>query len=142
MSFDPPTGLPGMSDEVTIRKLITDWAAAVHSGDLDSVLAEHDSDIVMFDVPPPYRGVRGMDEYRASWPPFFEFQRQGASFDIEELDVTAGGGVAFAWALLRCGKPEEFEANPDNRLRLTIGLRKRDGRWVVTHEHHSFCVTD
>lgn len=142
MNFDPPTGLPRMSDEATIRKLITDWAAAVHSGDLDSVLAEHDSDIVMFDVPPPYRGVRGMDEYRASWPPFFEFQRQGASFDIEELDVTAGGDVAFAWALLRCGKPEEFEANPDNRLRLTIGLRKRDGRWVVTHEHHSFCLTD
>ena len=133
---------PRMSDEATIRKLITDWAAAVHAGDLDSVLADHDSDIVMFDVPPPYRGVRGMDEYRDSWPPFFEFQRQGASFDIEELDVTAGEDVAFAWALLRCGKPEEFEANPDNRLRLTIGLRKRDGRWVVTHEHHSFCLTD
>ena len=37
---------------------------------------------------------------------------------------------------------EEFAANPDNRLRLTIGLQKRDGRWVVTHEHHSFCSTD
>jgi uncharacterized protein (TIGR02246 family) len=142
MSSEAPAGLPGMSDEATIRKLITDWAAAVHAGDLDSVLAEHDSDIVMFDVPPPYRGVRGMDAYRDSWPPFFEFQRQGASFDIEELDVTAGEDVAFAWALLRCGKPEEFEANPDNRLRLTIGLRKREGRWVVTHEHHSFCLTD
>jgi hypothetical protein len=34
--------------------------------------------------------------------------------------------------LLRCGKPEDFDANPDNRLRLTAGLRKRDGRWVVT----------
>jgi hypothetical protein len=22
--------------------------------------------------------------------------------------------------------------------RLTIGLRKADGRWAVTHEHHSF----
>lgn len=131
-----------MSDEATIRQLITDWAAAVHTGDLDSVLTDHDSDIVMFDVPPPYQGVRGMNEYRDSWPPFFEFQRQGGSFDIEELEVTAGEHVAFAWALLRCGKPEEFEANPDNRLRLTIGLRKRDGRWVVTHEHHSFCLTD
>jgi ketosteroid isomerase-like protein len=25
-----------------------------------------------------------------------------------------------------------------NRLRLTLGLRKQDGRWLVTHEHHSF----
>jgi uncharacterized protein (TIGR02246 family) len=127
-----------MSDEAAIRALITRWADAVHAGDLDAVLADHDRDIVMFDVPPPYDGLRGIDAYRDSWPPFFEWQRQGASFEIVELDVTAGDDVAFAHALLRCGKPEEFEANPDNRLRLTIGLRKRDGRWIVTHEHHSF----
>jgi ketosteroid isomerase-like protein len=50
--------------------------------------------------------------------------------------------VASAYALVRCGTPEEFAANPDNRLRMTIALRKRDDRWVVTHEHHSFCATD
>jgi uncharacterized protein (TIGR02246 family) len=131
-----------MTDEAAIRELITGWAVAVHTGDLDRVLADHDSDIVMFDVPPPYDGVRGIDAYRDSWPPFFEWQRQGAVFEIVDLDVTAGEDVAFAWALLRCGKPEEFEANPGNRLRMTIGLRKREGRWVVTHEHHSFPATD
>ena len=31
-----------------------------------------------------------------------------------------------------------LELVPDRRLRLTIGLRKVDGRWTVTHEHHSF----
>ena len=131
-----------MTDEQTIRDLILRWADAVHSGNLETVLADHDPDIVMFDVPPPYQGLRGLAEYRDSWPPFFEWQRQGAEFEIVELDVTAGDDVAFAWALLRCGKPEEFKANPDNRLRLTIGLRKHDGRWVVTHEHHSFPSTD
>ena len=83
-----------------------------------------------------------MAAYRDSWAPFFEWQRQGALFEIVELDVTAGDDVAFAHALLRCGMPAELEANPDNRLRLTVGLRKRDGRWVVTHEHHSFPSTD
>ncbi|HEX2283821.1 MAG TPA: SgcJ/EcaC family oxidoreductase [Mycobacterium sp.] len=131
-----------MTDEAAIRELITRWADAVHTGDLETVLADHDSTIVMFDVPPPYDGLRGIDEYRDSWPPFFEWQRQGAVFEIVELDVTVGQDVAFAWALLRCGKLEELEANPDNRLRLTIGLRKQGGRWVVTHEHHSFCSTD
>jgi uncharacterized protein (TIGR02246 family) len=131
-----------MSHEAAIRKLITRWAEAVHMGDLDAVLAEHDPDIVMFDVPPPYDGLRGIEQYRDSWPPFFEWQFAGAIFEIVELNVTAGEDVAFAHALLRCGQPEEFAANPDNRLRLTIGLQKRDGRWVVTHEHHSFCSTD
>jgi uncharacterized protein (TIGR02246 family) len=131
-----------MTDEQAIRELITRWAEAVHTGDLDTVLADHDPGIVMFDVPPPYDGVRGIQAYRDTWPPFFEWQRQGALFEIVELDVTAGDDVAFTYALLRCGTPAELEANPDNRLRLTIGLRKRDGRWVVTHEHHSFCSVD
>jgi uncharacterized protein (TIGR02246 family) len=125
-------------DEARIRSLIEQWAEAVHAGDLDRVLADHATDIVMFDVPPPYDGVRGVDAYRETWPPFFEWQRQGAVFEIVELDITAGDDVGFAHALLRCGTPTELEANPDNRLRLTIGLRKENGRWIVAHEHHSF----
>jgi uncharacterized protein (TIGR02246 family) len=130
------------TDEAEIRDVVTTWAAAIRACDLDGVLAAHDRDIVMFDVPPPYRGVRGIDDYRASWPPFFAYIGQGAQFEIEELEVTAGADVAFGWALLRCGKPEEFAANPDNRLRVTVGLRKVDGSWRVTHEHHSFPMRD
>ena len=125
-------------DETRIRALIERWAGAVHDGDMDAVLADHADDIVMFDVPPPENGVRGIDAYRETWPPFFSWQERGASFDIVSLDVTAGRDVAFAHALLRCGTPEELGDDPDHRLRLTIGLRKVGGRWVVAHEHHSF----
>jgi uncharacterized protein (TIGR02246 family) len=125
-------------DELQIRTLIERWADAVHAGDLDTVLADHADDIVMFDVPPPYEGVRGIDAYRDTWPPFFEWQRRGASFEIESLEVSAGDDVAYAHALLRCGTQRELADNPENRLRLTLGLRKEDGRWVVAHEHHSF----
>lgn len=51
--------------------------------------------------------------------------------------MTAGDDVAFA-STLRCGSEEELTKDPDNRLRLTIGLRKEGGQWVVAHEHHSF----
>ena len=127
-----------MNDDREIRTLIERWAKAVHAGDMDGVLADHADDIVMFDVPPPENGVRGISAYRASWPPFFEFQRRGARFEIVALDVTAGENVAFAHALLRCGTEDELRKDPGNRLRLTIGLRKQAGRWTVTHEHHSF----
>jgi ketosteroid isomerase-like protein len=127
-----------VSDEQQIRDLITRWALAVHRGDLATVLADHDPDIVMFDVPPPERGVRGIDAYRDTWPGFFQWQASGAVFEIESLEVSAGADVAFAFALLRCGTPADFQRDPEQRLRLTIGLRKVSGRWVVTHEHHSF----
>jgi uncharacterized protein (TIGR02246 family) len=127
-----------MTNEQEVRTLIENWVTAVHAGDLDTVLADHSADIVMFDVPPPYDGVRGLDAYRDTWPGFFEWQRAGASFALESLDVTAGEDVAFAHALLLCGTPDEHKANPALRLRLTIGLRRIDNRWTVTHEHHSF----
>jgi uncharacterized protein (TIGR02246 family) len=109
-------------DEHEIRALIERWAHAVHAGDLDTVLADHAGDIVMFDVPPPQDGVRGIEAYAATWPPFFAWQASGGCFEIVELEVTAGADVAFAHALLR----------------LTVGLRREGGRWVVAHEHHSF----
>jgi ketosteroid isomerase-like protein len=127
-----------MTDEQQVRELIERWAFAVHRGELATVLADHASDIVMFDVPPPYEGVRGIEAYRDSWPGFFAWQASGASFEIESLDVVAGADVAFAYALLRCGTAADFEREPQQRLRLTIGLRKFDDRWAVLHEHHSF----
>jgi ketosteroid isomerase-like protein len=76
------------ADEEQIRTLIERWADAVHRGDLPEVLADHADDIVMFDVPPPYQGLRGLDAYRAAWPPFFRWQASAASFEIESLEVT------------------------------------------------------
>ncbi|MFF4614293.1 YybH family protein [Nonomuraea jabiensis] len=120
------------TNEDQIRDLVLRWAQAVHRGDLETVLADHAADIVMFDVP---EDVRGIEAYEKAWPPFFEWQAQGAAFEIESLDVVAGDGVAFAYALLRCGMPAD-----DRRLRLTLGLREEGGRWVVAHEHHSFPI--
>jgi uncharacterized protein (TIGR02246 family) len=128
-------------DTQLIRVLIDRWAAAVHSGDLNGVLADHADDIVMFDVPPPEDGVRGIEAYEETWPPFFEWQTSGATFEIVSLDVTAGMDVAYAYGLLRCGTSAELAERPDQRLRLTVGLRKEGDRWIVAHEHHSFTAS-
>ena len=108
-----------------IEQLIRRWAEAVHTGDLTTVLTDHGDDIVMFDVPAPHEGVRGLTEYEKTWPPSFAWQATGASFEVVELDVTEGQDVAFAWALLKCGTPDELAAVPERRLRLTVGLTKR-----------------
>jgi len=132
-----------MSDEKDeIRNLIMGWAEAVHAGDLEKVVANHADDIVMFDVPPPDDGVRGMAAYRKTWPPFFSWQANGGSFEIETLEITTGEEVAYAFALLRCGTREDQEENPERRLRISFGLRKEEGKWVVAHEHHSFPLSD
>jgi uncharacterized protein (TIGR02246 family) len=129
------------NDHHDVRRVIGDWHRAIVSGDLEGVVAAHTEDIVMFDVPPPERGVRGLAAYEATWPSFFEWLSSGVSFEIEELEVVSGHDVAFAWALLRCGSEAELRERPDKRLRLTLGLRRLEEGWTIEHEHHSFTTS-
>jgi uncharacterized protein (TIGR02246 family) len=127
-----------MDNEKTIIALIERWVAAIRNRDLDGVLADHTDDIVMFDVPPPQDGARGIDAYRETWPPFFRWIESGAVFELVETRVTAGADIAYAHLLLRCDSPADLARRPDHRLRITLGLRREAGRWQVAHEHHSF----
>ena len=122
--------------ETEIRALIDGWAAAVRRQDYRGILAHHDQDIVMFDVPPPLQS-RGLDEYRKTWDLFFSCYRPSHAFDIDEIAITAGDDVAFAVTVMRCGPPDATF-----QFRLTIGLRNAGGAWRITHEHHSVPATD
>ncbi|WP_407146624.1 nuclear transport factor 2 family protein [Bradyrhizobium sp. ORS 86] len=127
---------PDKTAEIEIRTLIDAWTDAVRRHDYAGVLAHHDQDIVMFDVPPPLQS-RGLDEYRKTWDLFFRYHKPADAFDVEEIAITAGNDVAFAVAMMRCGPPDATF-----QFRLTIGLRKVDGAWRITHEHHSVPATD
>ncbi len=129
--------------ESQIKVLIEAWADAVRRHDFSGVLAHHEQDIVTFDVPPPLQS-KGIGEYKKTWDLFFRYHKPSQAFDIEELAITAGEDVAFAVAIIRCGSgssssPPEAGGFP---FRLTIGLRKIDGDWCITHEHHSVPATD
>src|SRR6266508_3295509 len=122
-------------EEAQVRRLFEDWARAVRERNLSSILAHHSEDMVMFDVPGPFQSV-GLDAYRKTWELFFAFSRPGV-FDILELHVVADAQVAFCFAAMRC---DDRSGTPDFvplDFRLTVGLKKVDGRWTVTHEHHS-----
>lgn len=116
-----------------IRSVIDRWTQAVRAHDYDGVLAGHDDDMVMFDVPPPMQS-RGLDEYRKTWDLFFKYHTPGHAFDISEIEIVAGEDVAFAYALMRCGGTSGHEGFP---FRLTLGFRKKEGAWTIVHEHHS-----
>ncbi len=117
--------------EAEIRTLVEHWAAAVRLKNRRGILADHDADLLLFDVPPPLQ-QRGLDAYWRSWQAFFPWLDENGVFDVHELSITAGDDVAFCHALIRCVRGDSAPT-----IRLTIGLRKTHGRWTVTHEHHS-----
>jgi uncharacterized protein (TIGR02246 family) len=132
-----PQSQPAASgDDLAVRELIERWAKAVREQDTTGIRANHDADILMFDVPPPFLS-RGLNAYMATWEIFFKYAHKPIAFDFHDVEVTCGVDIGFATALGRCvttdgkGKREPLE------FRLTMGLKKIDGTWCVMHEHHS-----
>jgi ketosteroid isomerase-like protein len=125
-----------MSDQNdAVRTTVERWAQGIRNKDYAVILDAHPDDLVMFDVPPPIES-RGMDQYRATWDLFFEYSSGGpGSFELVDLTIHAGAEVAFAHALLKIGSPEPV-------CRLTLGLVRRDGEWLIQHEHHSAPTTE
>ena len=117
------------SNEADIHALVERWASAVRAKDMEGALANHTDDIVMFDVPMPFQS-RGIEEYKKTWELFFEHNRGGqGSFDVADLRIVASDSVAYSHALVKIF---------DSTVRVTMGLRKEKGQWLIAHEHHSY----
>jgi uncharacterized protein (TIGR02246 family) len=123
--------MPQKSNKTQIRALIEKWARAARAKDMGGVLANHTDDIVMFDVPMPLQS-RGMKQHQKTWELFFDHSPGGrGSFDIADLRITAGDSVAYCHALVKV---------TDAKVRVTLGLRKERGQWLIAHEHHSYPI--
>jgi uncharacterized protein (TIGR02246 family) len=127
---------PASRDESEIRALIERWSKAVRDQNMEGIRADHDPDILMFDVPPPFLS-RGLDAYMATWDPFLSMSEKPVVFDFEDIEISAGSDVAFATAVGRCVSIDPSGNREPLAFRLTMGLRKVAGRWRVMHEHHS-----
>ena len=124
-----------MNNEKQIRALIENWAAAVRNRDMDAILTHHSVEMVMYDVPFPFKSV-GIEAYRETWVLFFKCTK-AAVFDIKELNIIADEQVAFCYAEMQCADKSDTGEFEILAFRLTIGLKKVGDQWIIVHEHHS-----
>ena len=128
------------NDEAEIRTLVERWAKGVREENRAAIRAAHDPGILMFDVPPPFLS-RGLDAYMATWETFFSAVEKPIAFDFHDVQVTCGQDVGFVTAVGRCVNIDTTGKREPLEFRLTMGLRKIDGRWRIMHEHHSLPAT-
>lgn len=128
-------------DEVAIRNVVESWADAIRRRDFEGILQNHSSDIVMFDVPPPFQS-KGIEAYKKTWDLFFSCSGDPIVFDITAMTITAGSDVAFVVATMHCTEPGPGGVRNRLDFRLTIGLCKIGNQWIITHEHHSVPAED
>ncbi|MFD9697941.1 YybH family protein [Lentzea sp. NPDC059081] len=127
-----------VQDETAIRALFAEYEEGMRLRSPERVVALLAEDAVTCTLAPPLRnaGPAARDaEALAGWMAGFEGP---ITLEHRDLEVAVSGDVAFVHGLARLaavpvGYPQGFSM----WLRTTVGLRRRDGRWVVVHEHQS-----
>lgn len=120
-----------------IRQVIEGKAALLERGDAEAVMAHYAPAYVEYTLAPPLRQPgNGQDPAPlAAWLSTFEAppRRQ-----VTQLEITTDGDVAFATSLDCLTATPRGATDPFTMwFRVTIGLRRINGRWLVTHEHES-----
>jgi ketosteroid isomerase-like protein len=125
--------------KIQIRRVLEQWTEATRMGRREEILANHTSDVTIFDVLPPMQ-YKGAKAYRKSWD---EWQPETVGlgvFEIQDLKITADQKVGFAYGFIRCGGTKPDGEKFEDFVRATFCLRKIADKWMVAHQHISMPV--
>lgn len=124
------------TDEDLVREIVQARESAMRSGDAMRIIARYAPDAVVFDLAPPLRKVGPEVHDLEGLRGWFAGHGGSVGYEIRDLSVTVGADVAFCHSLDRM-----YDSSPAASFslwfRVTVCLRKADGRWLVAHEHES-----
>jgi len=125
-----------MTDRETdkIRAVIEGAWRALGAKNAEATLAHYAPDFVHYSLAPPLRSGSLDAQALAGW---FATWRGEVGHEIRDLEVAVGGDVAYCTSINRMTGTKTDGEQVDLWYRATVGLRKIDGRWRITHEHES-----
>jgi len=88
--------------------------------------------VLVFDLAPPLQYV-GKDAYRKNQEEWFASVQGLIGYETRSLTISAGADAAFSHSLNHISGT----AKTDEWVRATVGYRKVDGKWRITHQHFS-----
>jgi uncharacterized protein (TIGR02246 family) len=123
-------------EEAQIRQRIDAWAKALRAKDINTLMSYYAPDILTFDIVPPLQ-CQGVEAYRKHFEAWFASVQGPIDYAIRDLRITTGDDVAFCHSLSRVRSASTTGETTETWVRVTVGFRKIDGTWMVTHEHVS-----
>jgi uncharacterized protein (TIGR02246 family) len=124
------------SDEAQIRQCIEQWMQALHAKNLNTLMSYYTPDILTFDILPPLQ-YQGIEAYRKNFEAWFAAVQGRIEYEIGDLRITTGDEVAFCHSLNRVRSTRTTGERTETWVRVTVGFRKMEGLWMITHEYVS-----
>ncbi|MFI9507802.1 NAD(P)H-dependent oxidoreductase [Nocardia sp. NPDC052566] len=124
------------SEEAALRGQIEKVVEGLRAKDLEAVRRLYTTDVVSFDVEPPLQHV-GAAAKLENWANVFLFF-ESVTYEIRDLTFTIGDDVAFGHAFARLsGTLKNGAATSGMWVRVTYGMRKIHGTWLIAHDQVS-----
>jgi ketosteroid isomerase-like protein len=120
-----------------IRAVLDDLAAAITTKDAHRAVAHYAPDVVSFSLAPPLRVAGDEVTDPAGTEGWFVTWDGPIGYDISDRVIEVSGDVAFCHGLTHLTGTKTDGAQVDLWFRSTVGLRRVDGRWLISHEHDS-----
>ena len=132
----PPreNGNADAADQIAIRAIFGDRTNALYGKVADLALKHLAPDAVSYDLAPPLRYL-GAD--KAAMEKWFATWDGPIGWSMGDLDVMVGGDIAFAHGLGHMTGIKTDGEQVDLWTRVTVGFRRIDGTWKITHQHNS-----
>jgi ketosteroid isomerase-like protein len=134
-----PAGLVGSSIEAVLRRRMEELAQAIRDKDLERLMPLYASDVVAFELRPPL-DARGVNVYRQNFEHWFAAFEGPLGFELHNLRVVPGDAAAFCHYLALVTGMRANGRFSGYWVRGTTCFERRDGEWLVTHEHVSMPV--
>ncbi|GAA2434538.1 hypothetical protein GCM10010191_56270 [Actinomadura vinacea] len=124
------------ADEAKIRRQIDKIVEGLRDKDLEGLKRLYTKEVVSFDVEPPLQHV-GVAAKARNWANVFAFF-ETVAYEVRDLTLAVGDDVAFGHAFARLsGTLKNGTATSGMWVRITYGLRKIDGTWLIAHDQVS-----
>jgi ketosteroid isomerase-like protein len=115
------------------------WKKAFEAKDLNGVMALYAPEVVAYDLVPPLQ-YDGADDYRKDYANLFAQFNGPIKVSIPRIHIEQSGTVAFAFGLERVRGTTADGKPIDMWMRFTDGWERRNGEWLIAHEHVSVPV--
>ncbi|MFI6813838.1 YybH family protein [Nonomuraea sp. NPDC050328] len=127
------------STDAAVRALLASRAEAARVKDIDRLMAHYAPEVVYYDAVPPLR-FAGTEEVRRNFLRWFDGYDGPIGLETHELTVAVGGDVAFAHMLHLDSGKRANGVESSIWVRSTVGCRRVNGTWLITHEHISLPI--
>lgn len=125
-----------MNAKTEVEQQVENWKQAVISQNIEQIMPFYAENIRSFDAIEELQ-FTGLSQYQAHWQRCLQMCKM-TQFEIGQLDINQDGDLAVCAFLNQCGGIDEKTGEEQvGWIRGTQVYQKRNGQWLIIHEHFS-----